>query len=59
MLGGALGTGRLAVVSLELGGQAIAAGDWVLPLLGAANRDPAQFPEPDKLDLARITFTLL
>jgi pimeloyl-[acyl-carrier protein] synthase len=46
-------TGRIATVPLELGGQAIAAGDFVLPLLGAANRDPAQFAEPDSLDLAR------
>jgi pimeloyl-[acyl-carrier protein] synthase len=46
-------TGRIVMEPLELGGKAIPAGDFVLPLLGAANRDPAQFPEPDKLDLAR------
>jgi pimeloyl-[acyl-carrier protein] synthase len=46
-------TGRIATESFEIGGQPIAAGEWVLPLLGAANRDPAQFAEPDRLDLAR------
>jgi pimeloyl-[acyl-carrier protein] synthase len=46
-------TGRIVTEPLQIGGQTIAAGDWVLPLLGAANRDPAQFPEPDQLDLAR------
>jgi pimeloyl-[acyl-carrier protein] synthase len=46
-------TGRIVSEPLTIGGQAIAAGDWVLPLLGAANHDPAQFAEPDKLDLAR------
>jgi cytochrome P450 len=46
-------TGRIVTKPLTIGGQSIAAGDWVLPLLGAANRDPAQFSEPDKLDLGR------
>jgi cytochrome P450 len=46
-------TGRIASQPVELGGQTIAAGDWVLPLLGAANRDPLQFAEPDRLDLER------
>ncbi|MCE9576460.1 MAG: cytochrome P450 [Deltaproteobacteria bacterium] len=38
---------------MELGGQALAAGDAVWLLVGAANRDPAVFPEPDVLDLRR------
>jgi pimeloyl-[acyl-carrier protein] synthase len=46
-------TGRVVLEPLELGGKAISAGEFVLPLLGAANRDPAQFPEPDKIDVAR------
>jgi len=46
-------TGRVVMAPLELGGKEIPAGNFVLPLLGAANRDPAQFPEPEKLDLAR------
>jgi pimeloyl-[acyl-carrier protein] synthase len=46
-------TGRIATEPLEIGGQRIDAGQWVLPLLGAANRDPHHFAEPDQLDLAR------
>ena len=38
---------------LEIGGQRIAQGDRVMPFLGAANRDPAQFSNPDQLDLNR------
>ncbi len=46
-------TGRLLLEDVQLGGQSIEAGEFVLPLLGAANHDPAQFPEPDKLDITR------
>ncbi len=46
-------TGRIASEPLEIGGQHIEAGQWVLPLLGAANRDPQQFAEPEQLDLTR------
>jgi cytochrome P450 len=46
-------TGRLVSEPLEMGGQRIEAGQFVLPLLGAANRDPLQFSEPDQLDLTR------
>ena len=45
--------GRIANVAVELGGHTIPAGDLVLSLIGAANRDPAHFPEPDRLDLRR------
>jgi cytochrome P450 len=41
------------VADLDIGGQRIGAGQSVLLLLGAANRDPAQFPAPDRLDLGR------
>ncbi len=33
----------------------IPAGEWVLPATSSANRDPAQFPDPDRLDLGRDT----
>jgi pimeloyl-[acyl-carrier protein] synthase len=46
-------TGRIARHDLELGGKQIHQSDWVLPLLGAANHDPRQFLEPDKLELSR------
>lgn len=44
---------RKASEDLELGGQKIHAGDTVLLQISAANRDPAQFPEPDRLDVLR------
>lgn len=40
---------RWAHADVELAGVAIAAGDLVLPRLGAANRDPAYFTDPDAL----------
>lgn len=48
------GAGRALLVDLELGGHALCAGDWVDVWIGAANRDPAVFPEPDRLDLGRV-----
>src|SRR5712691_7937508 len=46
-------TARIATMPLEIGGQHIEAGQWVLPLLGAANRDPQVFANPEQLDLTR------
>jgi cytochrome P450 len=34
-------------------GRSIREGDYLFLLLGAANRDPAEFPEPDRLDVGR------
>ncbi|MFF2194745.1 cytochrome P450 [Streptomyces sp. NPDC058157] len=48
-----LATWRFATRPLTLGGQDIAAGDPVLVVLAAADRDPARFAEPDTLDLSR------
>lgn len=44
---------RTATVDFDWRGAAIRAGDNVLACLGAANRDPAAFADPDRLDLAR------
>jgi pimeloyl-[acyl-carrier protein] synthase len=38
---------------LEAGGKRLGAGRHVGLLLGAANRDPAPFPAPDRLDISR------
>jgi cytochrome P450 len=44
---------RVAAEPLTISGTRIAGGQRVLLMLGAANRDPAQFPEPDSLQIAR------
>ncbi len=46
-------TWRIAKADVELASQRIPAGALVVLLLGAANRDPARFPEPDRFDLDR------
>ncbi len=47
------GTIRVATADVELSGVRIRRGEAVLPALGAANRDPAVFPEPDRFDPER------
>ena len=44
---------RRAAEDMALGGAAIAKGDRVALMLAAANRDPEQFPDPDRLDFRR------
>jgi len=46
-------TFRTASQDIEISGRTIPRGEHVVVFLGAANRDPARFPEPDKLDIAR------
>jgi cytochrome P450 len=46
-------TSRILTADIELGGKTLRAGQLVLVLLAAANRDPVQFPDPDKLDVGR------
>ena len=46
-------TARIARTDIELGGTAIREGDAVIAVMGAANRDPDRFPDPDRLDLSR------
>ncbi|MEN4400431.1 cytochrome P450 [Mycolicibacterium senegalense] len=44
---------RTATRDVELGGQRIRAGDKVVVWMNAANRDPAVFDHPHRIDLAR------
>ncbi|WP_395836575.1 cytochrome P450 [Cystobacter fuscus] len=45
--------GRFAVEDFELRGQTIRKGSHVMFALGAANRDPEVFSEPDRFDITR------
>lgn len=45
--------GRTALVDTRVGDLDIVAGQVVLLLLGAGNRDPAVFTDPDRLDVGR------
>ncbi|MFC5723804.1 cytochrome P450 [Streptomyces gamaensis] len=47
--GAGLGALRIAREDVTIGGVRIAAGDAVLPLINAANRDPEVFTDPDAL----------
>src|SRR6516164_7965020 len=44
---------RMTVEPVELGGLTLPPGTPVTLCIGAANRDPAQFPDPERLDVAR------
>jgi cytochrome P450 len=44
---------RVARENLALGGVPVREGQRMLVVLGAANRDPSRYAEPDRLDLAR------
>lgn len=46
-------TPQLASEDMEVGGRRIRAGELLFPVLGAANRDPARYTDPDTLDLTR------
>lgn len=46
-------TARLAPAGAVLGDAKILEGDAVIAVMGAANRDPERFPDPDTIDLAR------
>ena len=48
-------TFRCATEPVQLGGVRIGRGDPVLVSLSGANRDPARFGDPDRLDLGRDT----
>jgi cytochrome P450 len=44
---------RAAYQDLSIGGDRVEAGSVVLALLGAANRDPARFRDPERFDVGR------
>jgi len=46
-------TVKVATEDLTWRGARIGAGEMLLPFLSSANRDPRQFPDPDRLDLRR------
>lgn len=44
---------RIVVGQVEVGGQTLDDGEFVSPVVAAANRDPEWFPDPNRLDLGR------
>ena len=48
-----LGLARTVSRDTKFHGQSLYAGDWAILMWAAANRDPAMFENPEKLDLSR------
>jgi cytochrome P450 len=46
-------TGRRAIDEVKVGGFTIPKDEHVVVIIGACNRDPAEFPNPDKFDVGR------
>lgn len=46
-------TARFTTAPITLGGQDIEAGEFIMISLAAANRDPEQFADPDRIDIER------
>jgi len=44
---------RVASEDIEFGGFTMRKSDMVIPIIGAANRDPSQFANPHELDITR------
>ncbi len=44
---------RLVTTEIDIGGKRITPGTMAITLVGAANRDPDVFPNPDQLDITR------
>ncbi len=44
---------RIAMADVAIGGRSIPSGHMVTPVLGAANRDPKRYADPDRLDITR------
>jgi cytochrome P450 len=45
---------RSVLEEAELFGERLAPGDFVITLLGGANRDPERFDQPETLDVGRV-----
>jgi cytochrome P450 len=45
---------RTAIVDTRIGEVTVPAGQKIAALLGSANRDPAVFADPDRLDVGRV-----
>lgn len=52
-------TARTATAEIEVGGTVIPEGELAVVLLGAGNRDPAVFTDPDRLDITREKTSVL
>ncbi|WP_225934822.1 cytochrome P450 [Cupriavidus sp. EM10] len=46
-------TGRRVTTDIILHGKQLRRGDVIVPLIGAANRDPSRYRDPDALDVTR------
>jgi len=46
-------TARIAPSNQMMGGKELQAGQAVIAVMAAANRDPSRFPDPDRVDLGR------
>jgi pimeloyl-[acyl-carrier protein] synthase len=46
-------TARIPSEDVVIDGRTIAKGEMVMPFIGSADRDPAQFVDPDRLDIGR------
>lgn len=49
---------RIATQDVEVAGQTIPAGSYVMVMIGAASRDPAEHPDPDAIDFQRQELSL-
>jgi cytochrome P450 len=51
--GPGLGMTRIPAQDIEMQGAALRKGQRVFAMIAAANRDPAEFPDPERFDIAR------